>query len=185
MPASKNENMKEEKTLTDMEMSRMIDSYGDDILRLCTLYLKDRHWAEDALQDTFIKVWQKYSTYNGLSNEKTWITRIAINVCKNYLRTTWFMKTQTSDILEIVQDSKDDYKRVDESIDVINAILGLNDRYRVVLLLYYYQEFSVKEISNVLEMKQSTVLSLLRRGRNQVKRKLNSDFMEEEINYGI
>lgn len=67
---------KEEKTLTDIEMQRLIDSYGNDLLRLCILYLKDRHLAEDALQETYIKIWQKYSTYKCEANEKTWITRV-------------------------------------------------------------------------------------------------------------
>lgn len=170
--------MKEEKTLTNMEMQRLIDSYGNDLLRLCTLYLKDRHLAEDALQETYIKVWQKYSTYKFEANEKTWITRIAINVCKNYLRTTWFKRTQTTDIMEVFNGSSMGYKQLEESIDIMQAIQGLKEKYRTVLLLYYYEEFSVKEIADILNIKQSTVLSLLRRGRNQIKENLEIDYLE-------
>lgn len=170
-----------QKTLHEAELKRIIDAYGNDILRLCTLYLKDRHLAEDALQETYIKVWQKYDTYKGHADEKTWITRIAINVCKNYLRTAWFKRTQTTDIFDIVESSTNQYKQVDESVDMMNAILELKDTYRGVLLLYYYQEFSIKEIADILEMKQSTVLSLLKRGRDQLKRKLKVDYMEGEL----
>lgn len=167
--------------LNELELKRMIDAYGNDILRLCTLYLKDRHLAEDALQETFIKVWQKYSTYKGDADEKTWITRIAINVCKNYLRTSWFKKTDVTNVFDIVGTNANQYRQVDESVDLINAILELKDKHRVVLLLYYYQEFAVKEIADILEMKQSTVLSLLKRGREQLKQKLNVDYMEGEL----
>lgn len=173
--------MKAEKTLTDIEMQRLIDSYGNDILRLCALYLKDRHLAEDALQETYIKVWQKYSTYRGQADEKTWITRIAINVCKNILRTSWFKRTETTEIIEIIKGSRDYYKQVDESVDVMHAIQGMKEKYRSVLLLYYYQEFSIKEISEILGMKQSTVLSLLRRGRYQLRQALKVDYMEGDI----
>lgn len=173
--------MNEEETLTDVEMQRLIDKYGNDILRLCTLYLKDRHLAEDALQETYIKVWQKYYTYKNQAEEKTWITRIAINVCKNYLRTAWFKRTETMDIIEISQNSGNSYKSVDESVDLMHAIQGLKDKYRAVLLLYYYQEFTVKEIADTMGMNQSTVLSLMRRGRNQLKQKLNKDYLEGDM----
>ncbi|MFQ9515774.1 MAG: RNA polymerase sigma factor [Eubacterium sp.] len=173
--------MNEPAKLNETELRHMIDSYGNDILRLCTLYLKDSQLAEDATQETFIKVWQKYDTYKGQADEKTWITRIAINICKNYLRTTWFKRMHPTDVFDIVVSNEKQYKQIDESVDLINAILELKDKYRGVLLLYYYQEFSVKEISDILGMKQSTVLSLLSRGRNQLKQKLNTDYMEGEV----
>ena len=173
--------MKKQKELDEVEFERMLHAYGNDTLRLCTLYLKDRHLAEDALQETFIKVWQKYDTYKGRADEKTWITRIAINTCKNYLRTSWLKRTQIVDIFDIVSGSTNQYRHIEESVDLINGILELKDRYRRVLLLYYYQQFSVKEIADILEMKQSTVLSLLQRGRTQLKQKLNADYMEGEL----
>ncbi len=167
--------MNEEKTLTDHEMQRLLECYGNDILRLCTLYLKDRHLAEDALQETYIRVWQKYSTFRGQAEEKTWITRIAINVCKNFRRTAWFQRTEPFDLIEIAGDIRDGYQQIDESIDLMQAILNLKEKYRTVLLLKYYEEFSVKEIADILSMKQSTVLSLLRRGRNQIRQYLKND----------
>lgn len=160
--------------ITEEEMKRLVESYSDDLLRLCTLYLKDRHLAEDALQDTYIKVWQKYHTYDeSLASEKTWITRIAINTCKNYLRTSWLSKTHTSDFLEII--GQDQYIVIDEAVDMMNAILSLKEKYRSVLLMYYYEEYAVKDISEILSIKQSTVLSLLQRGRKQLKEILNRD----------
>jgi len=156
------------------------NAYGNDVLRLCTLYLKDRHLAEDALQETFIKVWQKYHTYLGQANEKTWIMRIAINVCKNYLRTAWIKRNSVVQIEDIVKVSQCQYRNIEESVDLLNAILTLKEKYRVVLLLYYYQEFTVKEIAEILDKKQSTVLSLMKRGREQLKQKLQTNYMEGE-----
>ena len=65
MKNEKAKSISEDKKLDEMELQRMLEVYGNDVLRLCTLYLKDRHLAEDALQETFIKVWQKYHTYLG------------------------------------------------------------------------------------------------------------------------
>lgn len=175
--------LNEQNTINEEEMSRLIDAYGNELLRLCTLYLKDKYLAEDALQETYIKVWQNYSSYKGMSNEKTWLTRIAINTCKNYLRTRWYSETDTSDLMEIVRFPRNDYKQVEESIDLMNGILGLKDKYRVVMLMYYYQELSVKEIAEVLGKKESTILSLLGRGRKILKTKLGEDYAGKEFVY--
>ena len=72
------------------------------------------------------------------------------------------------------------YRHIEESVDLLNAILTLKEKYRVVLLLYYYQEFTVKEIAEILDKKQSTVLSLMKRGREQLKQKLQTNYMEGE-----
>ena len=60
-------------------MERLIIEYGDAVLRMCFLYLKDYHLAEDAAQETFIKAMKHYDSFNRKSSEKTWLTRIAIN----------------------------------------------------------------------------------------------------------
>ncbi|WP_141502369.1 sigma factor [Paenibacillus luteus] len=67
-----------------LDMKRIIAEYGNSLLRMCFLYLKDIRLAEDAVQDTLIKVYKSYSQFKGHANEKTWIMKIAINVCKNY-----------------------------------------------------------------------------------------------------
>ncbi|MFV0413086.1 MAG: sigma factor [Oscillospiraceae bacterium] len=67
----------------------MMDSYGNSLLRLCFMYLKDMPMAEDAVQETFFKVYKNYGKFDGGNGEKTWITRIAINVCKDMLRSAW------------------------------------------------------------------------------------------------
>ena len=180
MKNEKAKSISEDKKLDEMELQSMLEAYGNDILRLCTLYLKDRHLAEDALQETFIKVWQKYHTYLGQANEKTWIMRIAINVCKNYLRTAWIKRNSVVQIEDVVIASQCQYRHIEESVDLLNAILTLKEKYRVVLLLYYYQEFTVKEIAEILDKKQSTVLSLMKRGREQLKQKLQTNYMEGE-----
>lgn len=67
-------------------LERMIRDYGDALLRTCYLYLKDYHLAEDAVQETFIKAMKHYGGFRHRSDEKTWLTRIAINCCKNMMR---------------------------------------------------------------------------------------------------
>ena len=67
MPANINEEI----------ISRLINQYGNSILRMCYMYLKDYQLAEDVTQETFLQVYEKYETFENRSSEKTWITRIA------------------------------------------------------------------------------------------------------------
>lgn len=67
-------------------IEEMMEKYSDTLLRLCYLYLKDYQLAEDIVQDTFIKAIKNYDSFKHESSEKTWLTRIAINNCKNALK---------------------------------------------------------------------------------------------------
>lgn len=79
---------KQPKNVT-VPMERIVDEYGNAIWRMCYMYLKDKQLAEDVMQDTLIKVYEKYHTLQEHDNEKAWIMKIAINTCKNYLKTNW------------------------------------------------------------------------------------------------
>ena len=72
------------------ELDRLMEEYGSALLRMCALYLKDADLAQDAVQDTFVKAYRHLREYRGESSEKTWLTSIAMNVCRDYLRTAWF-----------------------------------------------------------------------------------------------
>ena len=75
----------ERAALTEEGMELLIRNYGDSLLRLCTLYLRDPYLSEDAVQDTYLKVWKYYRNFEGRASERTWITKIAINTCKSNL----------------------------------------------------------------------------------------------------
>ena len=86
----------EQKMPAEQHLERLMNEYGDAIFRMCYLYLKDYHLAEDATQDTFINAMKSYDTFQNKSTEKTWITRIAINCCKNIIRTQWFRNARNN-----------------------------------------------------------------------------------------
>lgn len=123
-----------------VEIERMMREYGDSLLRMCIIYLKDRVLAEDAVQETFIKVYQKYYTFNRISEEKTWIMRIAINVCKNYMRTSWFKRVKTGLDLETISKERIDQNFIERERQkqILSEIAELERKYKEVILLYYY-----------------------------------------------
>ena len=87
-----------------MRIEELIDLYGDGILRLCILYLGDRQLAEDAFQETLIKAWKKWDGFRGESSVKTWLTRIAVNTCRDMLRSGWFRTMRRSQPVETLFD---------------------------------------------------------------------------------
>ena len=146
---------------------KLVTQYGNSILRMCYMYLKDYQLAEDVTQETFLQVWNKYETFENKSSEKTWITRIAINLCKNCMRASWFKRISIEELPEIFENDSSEMVLNKGTISL--KIMKLPQKYREVILLYYYQELSVKEISAVLNQKETTILQRLKRARECLK----------------
>lgn len=149
-------------------LHRIMDEYGDTLLRMCFVYLKDARLAEDAVQDTFIKVLNSHHQFKGESSEKTWVVRIAINVCKNYLRSSWWRRIDVKAVLESIP--APEQEEMDDSI--LLEIMKLSPKYKEIILLYYYQELKIREIADVLCIPESTVSIRLKRARERLKAKL-------------
>ena len=152
------------------DMERIVDQYGTSLLRLCYLYLKDIHLAEDAVQETFLKVYRSYGQFAGGSGEKTWITRIAINVCKDQLRSAWKRRVSVVEELNDLPDAEGPHAVEDEAL--LQEVLALKPKYREVILLYYYQDLKISEIAQALQAPESTISVRLKRAREQLKKRL-------------
>jgi len=168
-----------EADIADMEsvIGRMLSNYGNALLRMCFLYLKDVHLAEDAVQETFIKIYRKYSGFNHNADEKTWITRIAINVCKNYLRNPWRKHVDESAVLEDIPSDGGIAGAQDDRL--IAEIMRLSVKYKDVIILYYYQSLKIREISHVLKIPEATVSTRLGRARGMLKKRLKGWYYDE------
>ncbi len=158
-------------------LERLMREYGDAILRMCCLYLKDYQLAEDAVQETFMKAMKSYEGFEHQSSEKTWLIRIAMNCCKNVMRNRWFQIRQNH-LQEGGEGTEEDpVNALLERDSVSAAIMRLNGNDRQVLVLYYYQELSVREIAAVTGKTENAVMQRLNRARGKMKKKL------EEIGY--
>ena len=114
-------------------------------------------------------------TFGGASSEKTWLTSIAVNVCRNMLRSPWHSRRVDLEILERVP--AEEREAVDDT--VIRAVLGLPGKYREVVVLYYYQDCSTAEIAQALELPQGTVSIRLKRARERLKPALKEWYYAE------
>lgn len=96
--------------------------YEEPLLRLCFAYLRDRNLAEDAVQETFLKAFRALSRYRRLSDEKTWLTRIAINTCRDMLRSTWFRHIERSVSLDQLPEPTVPFSERDDTL--VRTIMG-------------------------------------------------------------
>ncbi len=169
-----------EKTMeeyTKEYVSELMGRYADSVLRMCYIYLKDYHLAEDVTQKTFIRVMKYYGKFKKASSEKTWIMQIAINLCKGQFKSGWHQRVSYDNIPEIAYDA--DYDGALDRQEVFNEINKLGTKYKDVILLYYYQEMSISEIAAVLKLKESAVKVRLFRAREQLKLNFEEDRLNE------
>lgn len=170
----KENNLSKSKNI-EIEIKRMMDTYGNDVLRTAYMFLKDYHKAEDAFQEVFIKVFHKYEGFKGESSEKTWIIKITINTCKDILRSSWLKRVHLTDAIAN-EDSSSGFEseiiKSEENKLLFNEVISLKPAYKEVVILYYYQDYDTLQISKILNIAEGTVRSRLYRAREILKTKL-------------
>ena len=158
-------------------LERLIQENGVSLKRLCYLYLHDEAMAEDAVQETFLKVYRSLKDFRGEAGEKTWLTRIAINTCKDTLRSGWFRHMDRRVTAETLpaREEADPYHR-----EVAAAVMNLPRKLREVILLYYYSGLNTLEIAETLKISQPAVTGRLKRARERLKTDLGGGGIDEE-----
>lgn len=145
-------------------------TYKDMIYKLAWAYCKDRYQADDVFQEVFFKYLKYHPRFKTSEHEKAWFIRTTINVCKNLLKNKW-----NRDMVQLQEwDDEQETGRPagDAFEDLKKAILDLPERYRVPIHLYYYEEYTVREIAQILRKSESTIQTQLQRGREKIRQAL-------------
>jgi len=165
----------------ELIISQLMDEYSDGILHLVFTYVKNRTTAEDLTQEIFIKCYEKLDQFKNKASIKTWAYRIAINHCKDYLRSWHYRKIIFNEKIYDYIPSKS--KQVEEEIIekneetcLTNAVISLPLKYREVVFLHYYEELSLVEINKVTNININTIKTRLKRAKELLK-----DTMTEEV----
>lgn len=164
----------ERQTKSRPDLEQLIRDYGDGLLRMCLLYLHDYQLAEDAVQETYIKAYQGWHAFRGQSSEKTWLMKIAINVCRSQLRGGWYRRVFPRELAR-----EEGYEQVFPDDTVCDAIAALRPKYREAVLLFYYQELKASEIASILGISESAVTVRLSRARRELKQTLKGWYFDE------
>lgn len=157
-------------------LERMIGQYGNDLLRICCVYLKDASMAEDAVQETFLKAYRHMASFRGESSEKTWLVSIAVNVCRDLRRGAWFRYIDRSVEIEKLGLTAE-AERSDSPL--MQAIMALPRRQMEVVLLRYYADVTQSEIARMLHISEAAVSKRLARARAMLKAALEGGETDE------
>ncbi|MEE3495583.1 MAG: sigma-70 family RNA polymerase sigma factor [Butyrivibrio sp.] len=150
----------------------LLEKYGNAILRTAYSYLHNMEDAEDILQDTLIQYLKSGSEYNDEEHEKAWLLRVAINLSKNKIK--YNKIRETDELMEgLVSEEKEELSFVWE------AVKSLPEKYASVVHLYYQEGCSTADIAGILNKKESTVRSDLKRARDKLKK-----ILKEEYDFG-
>ena len=157
-------------------LTHMVEQYQSSLLTLCYAYLHERQLAEDAVQDTFLKAYKALDAFRGECKEKTWLTSIAINVCRGMRKKSWFIRENRSitpeDIPVAVWDHYDQ-----DSADLAAAIQQLPDKLTEVILLYYYQEMTMPEIAKIVGVTPSMVSKRIKKAHAKLHGVLGKEYL--------
>ncbi len=154
----------------EQDLQYVMDQYADTVTRICVLYLKSKSDTDDIFQNVFLKYWNSHAQFDSEEHRKAWIIRVTINQCKDLLK-SFFRKNTVS--MDSIGDCLEAPK--EESTYVREAVLALPEKYRTVLYLHYFEGYGATEIAQILGKNVNTIYTLLSRGREQLKQRLEAD----------
>lgn len=159
------------------DVDRLMRQYGSRLLRLCTLLLGDAALAQDAVQEAFLRAWRKYGTWRGEAEEKTWLTAIAVNICRDHRRSAYFRRIAREKDIADLPEPRADFAFPDNT--VITEVMRLPDRLREVILLRYYQNMTQKETAAALHISDRAVRQRLQRANTILRERLKEWYEDE------
>lgn len=152
----------------DNNFSKKYNMYGNMLFKISMVHLGNKEDAEEAMQEAFYRLLYKSPEFNDDEHEKAWLIRTIVNICKDMRRSAWYKRTIKVEEIEEYYDNSSD-------LDVMMEILKLPVKYKTVIHLHYFEDYSIKEISEILKVKDSTIKMRLMRGRQLLKIKLGGE----------
>ena len=142
--------------------------YSDMLFRICMVYLGNKEDAEEAMQESFLKLIYKSPQFTSEEHEKAWLIRVTTNVCKDMLRSVWRKRV-------IKLEEVEGYYENPSDMHIMEEILKLPAKYKAVIYLYYFEDYAVNQISEILKITESAVKMRLKRSRDILKIQLKGE----------
>lgn len=154
--------------------------YATDILRVSYYYLGNREQAEDVTQDVFVRLLANRPSLEP-GREKAWLLKVALNRCRDLWRGSWFKKVVLGHPAFELFPAPDEIGMAADRFTLVEAVNRLRPEFKEVILLFYYQGFSVAEIADMLDIAEGTVSSRLSRARSKLQEDLKQDDLKEDL----
>ena len=156
-----------------------LEKYKNTVFRAAYSYCGNKSDAEDISQEVFLKFYTLDRVFQSENEEKAWLIRVTVNKCKDIFKSSWY-KTKTS-----LEECREVYSMNESQSELIDVLMSIPEKYRIVIHLYYYEQYSVQEISEITSRKESTVQTHLQRGRKLIEKKLKEEEeYEQKLIYG-
>lgn len=163
------------------ELETIINEYGDHVYRLAYIYMKQRDLADDIYQDVFLRLIRSEQRIEPPEHLKSWLFRTTINCCKDVWKSNWFRMITFSgvsedkgeDILDSIPSTESTQNDQDQGF-ITECVCHLPEKYRTVIHLYYYEEYSIREMAALLGKPENTISSQLARGREMLRKQISA-----------
>lgn len=158
--------------LTNDYFTHAVNQFKDTVFRVAFSYMKNQADADDITQTVFLKLFKCDMAFQGNEHLRNWLIRVTINECKSIFRAPWRKVENIDDYAgQLMMPSP-------RHTELFSAVMNLPEKYRVVLYLYYYEEYATEEIAELLQVPAATVRTRLARGRKKLR-----NILEEEHFY--
>ena len=155
---------------SEREMAEVIQRYGDMVRRLCMVHLKNYADTEDIFQTVFLKYALASVSFDSDEHEKAWLIRVTLNACRDLLRSVF--RSRTVSLEELVEQPA---RLAADHREVLEAVLSLPARYRDVVYLHYYEDYTAPEIAQILGKNVNTIYTRLTRAKELLREKLGGE----------
>lgn len=150
-------------------------SYQGSLFAAVFNVCKNAQDAEDVVQDTFVQYYTSKKEFESEQHIRAWLMRVAVNKAKNINRTFWRRnKISIEDYMETL------VFETPAAETLFETVMQLPDKYRIVIHLYYYEEYAVREIAQILKLSESNVKIRLSRGRAMLKETLKEEWDDDK-----
>lgn len=154
--------------MTESEFVRLVKLYRGTVFRAAYCCLQSYAEAEDITQEVFLSLYTYSGSFNDDSHIKAWLLRVTVNKCRNLLKSAFIR-------LRAPLDEAEEIAVVTEENELLKVAMTLKPKLRTPLYMYYYEEYSVKEIAELLGEKETTITTRLSRGRQRLKELLTRE----------
>lgn len=162
--------MQETSVRSPGETENMVRKYGNMLFRICFIVLGNKSDAEDAVQDTVVRYMQKAPAFENPEHEKAWLIKVASNRCRD-MRRFWRRHPQAElDTLESAAPNP-------ESCGILEALMAIPEKFRVVMTLHYAEEYRVEEIASMIGKSSSAVKMRLQKGRKLLEEIYRKEYL--------
>ena len=149
--------------MTDQQFVPLAQRYMDTIFRVAYGYLRSRSDADDVTQDVLIELYKTDKAFESDAHLKNWLIRVTVNRCKMLFRSPWRRHEDIDDYAETLS-----FEQPRDG-ELFKAVMALDKKYRVPLLLFYYEGYSTAEIASMLSIAEKTVSTRLYRARAKLR----------------